>query len=445
MTGFSTIRQLFRGLIKDFRADRISNDVERLVMHSFFTRTDFRVQKYADEKPLALERAFVRSVAGVWSLPSQPPAASDGRLHLHYAEFGKDIWNQYLSDTFHLNLPRVAKDAFRSADGWSGKVSLTVQLVLFYIFLRPLYSRRFHRRKLLIVPDTYVCICNLLRYTERNRITEVFYTAPFEPDANVISFFLMRNGIRVNMLVSGTPLFRYLKEIYCDKLMVTNAYQQEEVKHFASGIQVGSVEICTPFTWKRFITIYEKLHPEPAPNTFAVYTAGVWKRREKGVYFDPEVEQAEQLIFRTLARYANEEDRNMKLKVYMHPVEKKDRRDYEKAIRIYSEGFEPGVISFAAPEEQSDHHFHEENVALLSVSNIVSERLFSGFKIILVLIKEQDFPLPDSPLRKAAAYNEEELFDKIKTFTAMPRKEYFSEVRLGKYCYEPIRKLIAQE
>lgn len=416
---------------------------EEIPAHSFFTRTNFAIRSSETEVWFMPERKILSVLKKVWT--------SDGRdiqnhqsaiLHLHHTSTGGEIWNGFLNDSLGAELPWQAKDKFIFGNSLGSRLSFSFFLLRLLLPLRILYRKKEWKQNLLMLPGFFVTVINLQSYIRHNKINELYYSGVYEPEANLLSFLLMSDGIKVNMALSGTPLFRFTRHLYCNVLLFTNAYQLDEQKVFSDTIRADEIKLLPPFTWRNFIGLYETVPDYDASDKIAVYTSGIWKRREKKIFFDPEAEQKEILILKALDRYLAEVNPKAEVTLYLHPVEKKTPEDFAKAEANYKAYIKSERFFIAPAGQPTDQSFHKADIAVITISNTVFERLFAGYKTLIVPFMSENFPIPDSALNKLAARSENEILEKLIAFSALSRADFFAVNSLQNYCYGPILEKI---
>jgi hypothetical protein len=245
------------------------------------------------------------------------------------------------------------------------------------------------------------------------------------------------------MIVSGTPLFRYLSTILTDQLYLTSMYQLKEVEYYKNTIKAKKVNVLPPINYLELLGHYKSTLLTPfTKGSIGVYTSGIWKRKQEGTYYSPEMERKEFLIFKGLNELLK---RKLITRVlfYFHPLEKFSEEDYQKAIGFYLDFFESGLkprVEFSGRDKNTWNTFNEVDLAVTTVSNTIIDRLFSGYKMLMVPFEEDIFPIKPSGLYNISAFTEEQLVDKTQEFLQMDVGEYFRINKLENYHMEAFER-----
>jgi len=215
----------------------------------------------------------------------------------------------------------------------------------------------------------------------------------------------------------------------------------EECKYFNQTIIIDTVKLFPPLNYRNFINIYKGNNIPPPPLTIGIYTSAIWKRKREGIYFDDKVEKSERLIFSSVDEFISENPL-VKAVVFFHPAEKRTSIDFEKAVFFYSSQVNnKKSFSFADRSLRTDNCFQETDIAVTPVSNTISERLFSGFKVLIVPFENQTFPILNSPFDLISAKTKLELKSKLKLFLSMNNEDYFKINNLNAYLYSSFDKV----
>jgi hypothetical protein len=413
---------------------RKGNSESALVFRSFFSRTNFIRPPGDARRFFACERSLFSAIGNLWK-GGAAAVHGHGPLHLHNSSYGAPVWRAYLhARTGHHFTGSSLVFDFRGGEGIGAKLRLTFALFFLYPLLRILCWNAASRLNALGLPGAFVSAANMRNRMRRGKVRKVYFTGPYDPEANYFSVSLMRAGIEVCLVVSGTPLSRFLDTMVADELLLTNPYQEEELHRFRETIKVTKHSVHPPLTYLSFIHEYKLKERQSPPCTIGIYTSGIWKRKEKGIFFDSQVEAKEKVIFSAVDEFLSG-NKEVNVTVYLHPVEKKEEADYRKAVDHYLGWIgNRARFGFAPAAHRTDHHYHSTDLAVIPVSNTISERLFCGYKVLIVPYGGE-FPFPGSSLYPVSASTKEEIVQKVKELLGIGTADYFARFGLDKYRY----------
>lgn len=351
-------------------------------------------------------------------------------LHVHNSRQGTGTWASFLG-RYGPQRPDISiiKDELIERSAATGRLQKLRYAFALFRMSRHLAGKGCSKLNALMLFDTFLFLCGLHDFVKSNRVHRAVFTGCYEPDSNLASGLLRKRNVPTDMAVSGSPLLWHLKQIVADRLFLTNPYQKEEVAAGVSSTTATEVLVLPSLQSESFLDKYRGERQKG--KGIAVYTSGIWKRKAGGTFFDEGIGRAEEMIFHVLGRVLS--DPTAEIRIYMHPHERRTLADYESAMTHYRNYFDTTErLHFAAMDSRTDQCFDEEDVAICTVSNIVTERLSVGCKVLLVY-PGADFPLTTSGLNMICAKSETEIFSKLTTMLAQSEETYFSVNRLGAY------------
>jgi hypothetical protein len=221
-----------------------------------------------------------------------------------------------------------------------------------------------------------------------------------------------------------------------DEIILTNPYQEEEIKLFNNTIIVSKAQTQPPLTYKNYLSKYNVKEIETKRNTLGVYTSGIWKRKQLNIFYDKQVEKKEEQIIQAIANLVKLKP-ELEIIFFLHPIEKHTIEDYESAKKYYYSllGFTNNIL-FADLQERNDSNFHKADLGIIPISNVIVERLYAGFKVLIVSFNENDFPMKGTSLRKICANETNEIVQKGLELLDISTKQYFSQYNLYKYHFK---------
>lgn len=428
---------LFRHIIRE--AYGRNDTVHAVVFSSFLERTNFYIPKTDPEKSLIYLRkmmAQIRIMMSAKVIPVEKTAA----VHLHNSHDGREIWLNFLKVKF-------PGQQFKSYSLRNLPFNFTflqrVKVILAIVASMPVYwmlllKRRDAKQNLIALPELIDALQRLKNLTSNH--TTAYYTGVYEPESNVISLYLKKQGSKVNFFVSGTPLVLHLKKMFCDTLFVSNAYQKEELPGLSKTLLCNGVEVAGPFSVNDLV--YNS--KEGVSNkTIAVYTSGVWFRKKNGTLVLSDFEIREKKLFEFLDRYVTDSGNKISVLVFCHPKEKSNAGDYEEAKQHYLEGM-VNKAAFIFPEREAEtiRNFNRAELAVVPLSNTLFERLYAGYKTIVVNNENDWFPMKRSALNNVACNTYQNFSVLVKRVLGMSEHDFFLQNGLSDYLSDRIKKEI---
>ncbi|MCA6442051.1 MAG: hypothetical protein IM600_01360 [Bacteroidetes bacterium] len=242
----------------------------------------------------------------------------------------------------------------------------------------------------------------------------------------------MKSKIYVNKIPSEVPLFIYNSTIVADKLSFCFAYQKEEFECFKDTMFVNETQDWCPELIfnapQRFFQARKKVESERFSYDLGFYSSGNWLRKMLG---DAELEtndaENELIIIKKLVEIS--EKNNLNLRVYCHPIEK---RNPEKTMSFYAQ-FKSSSFSLAAFNKSSIEEFDEVNIAVSLLSTLMYERIYFGFKTLLVPLGFDGFPLQNSGLSNICVKSIYDLEGMILKSKSISTKEFFTTKKISNY------------
>lgn len=280
-------------------------------------------------------------------------------------------------------------------------------------------------------------IINLIEILEENKITILFDFANYEVDSNFLYLILKEKGVKVYKVPSPGPLFMHNKNLLTDVLVICSGYHLEETRLYKETI-----------IFKELVQFYPELSDLAIKKNIVAddkkkfivgfYSHASWLReKKKHVDNGLNLLRAEE----SLLKLINEtfENTNYQLLIFLHPREKHKIDETE----AYYKNFLSNIrYEFAPVDKKSTDCYHLCNLALITLSTILFERIFEGHKI---LISKQDivgFPNPNSLLNNICFSNSSELSMLLEENSDIKDHDFFEKYKLSDYMSE---KFISDE
>jgi hypothetical protein len=271
-------------------------------------------------------------------------------------------------------------------------------------------------------------IINFLAIIKREKIEVVYDFANYEVDSNFLFLLLKERGVHVVKVPSPGPLFGHNRNLLADTLVVCSGYQLEEIKLYKETIR-----------YDKLISFYPELAKlEIKPNVsfdkdkFSVigfYSHASWLR-EKHSHSDNGLNLliAEESLLKTIgSAFVNSEFR---LLIFLHPREKKDLEQTKEYYKAFLSNIS---YEFAPFELKSTECYHLCNLALITLSTILFERIFEGYKILISTDGMIGFPHKNSVLSSICFSSANELNELIEINIQKSNEDFFESNHLSSY------------
>lgn len=272
---------------------------------------------------------------------------------------------------------------------------------------------------------------NLINVLESNGVNLIYHFCIYEKDSNINTLLLQSRGIKVNKIPSEVPLGIWNKTIIADKLCLCMGYQYDELKVFKNSVFINEVVMFGPENC--LINIQKYKQPvNTEKGVVGFYSTGAWIRsleNHKDQGYD--MEGSEEMVKRFLRDFcmANPEYRLM---VFLHPRERWDK--YKQAAYLrYREMF--GAINYQLAEENTPSSllFEKADVGVAFLSTIVYERLYYGFKTLIMPVGTPSFPVENSNMKNICLENKDQFDLKLKSSLMMSNTEFFNTNGISHY------------
>lgn len=294
-----------------------------------------------------------------------------------------------------------------------------------------LFSKKKYKYPLLI--QEAIEVCCLISCLKDHDISKIHYFCIYERDANLNAYLLMKNGIYVNKIPSEVPLFFWNKIIVANELSVCFGYQKEEIEAFKQCMFIDKVSVWAPekilSAPERFFKKGRNLSNNSAD--IGYYSSGMWLRQVlNSKFLSDSTVSDEHWLLTSLAEYCNLNKR--KLRIYLHPIEKQRERR-ELVIQHYNQYLRPGQIEFYDMEKASSEDLDHVNLGISLYSTLMFERIYFGFKTVLVPLEMNGFPLAGSGMRNICVTSKDQLTKLLDFNLDLSIEEYFHKNGLQGY------------
>lgn len=295
-----------------------------------------------------------------------------------------------------------------------------------FIFLVSLFSR--NKLHLPLLTLNLVEALNLLFLLRKHEIRKLHFFCIYENDSNLLAHVLMKCGIEINKIPSEVPLQFWNKYVVADTLSLCFHYQEEEFNAFRNGMYVKEILNWIPENSIELEPIYKNTAYHTQKNTIGFYSSAMWLRQKKG-QLDLSAADNEKKLLELLLEFS-ESDPDLKLLIFLHPMEK---REISVTQQYYS-GLS-NRIEFADITKPNSHQFYKADVVVTLFSTLSYERLFWGYKTIVYPLGIKNFPITASAFANVCAKSREELFTKLKDALSVDQENFFRKNELTNYRY----------
>ena len=264
-------------------------------------------------------------------------------------------------------------------------------------------------------------------FISTNNITEFFDFTPFEKDSNALAFLLMEQGVKVTKIPSPGPLMGHHTFMIADDVVLSSAYQMEELPHFQHWY-VKELLHWPPEQYMRYSHCYLNA-PIPPQNTIGFYSHGEWVRRKAGhADFGFGIQENEMFILKSLRTFLKKHA-DFELIIFPHPKERKDS-EFE---RFYTAQLEGVNFRIAPAEMKSSENFFKVTIGVMAYSTLLFERLALGYKTFIGTHFQTLFPIEGSPLKNLCLSDYEVFEMALLLANKETEKEFFNRLGLKNY------------
>lgn len=277
---------------------------------------------------------------------------------------------------------------------------------------------------------------NLLFLVKQLNVKKMYFFCIYEKDANITTLLLQKFNVHVCKIPSEVPIGIWNKTIIADQLYICNGYQYDELEEFQASIFINSTEFWGPETVFENISKYKK-PIETKKLTIGFYSTGAWIRKlENHIDQGFDMEKMEEQVLFAIKDFCRMNSKYT-LKIFLHPREKWQKY-FKLTSERYAKEFEGINFQIIDSEVKSSNSFELVDFGVAFQSTIVYERLYYGFKIILMPSGTANFPIKSSPINNICATSHNDLIDMINKNISLTNIEFFKKNQIkhfAKYLY----------
>lgn len=334
----------------------------------------------------------------------------------------------------YVKRQREAPGWFISKEGLPGKVpsreTLTLVLFALPIILGTFFNSKNRANRAMHI-QIVAELAGLKNVIQEYGIQRLYDFAPYLIDTNWSYVFLKSTLETYIKLPSPGPLSTHHEILLCDELILSSAYQEEEIPHLPN-VQFSTVSKWVPEYAFTYIDRYLSAIEEPHTQTIGYYSHGGWLRRADGHTDDGlNIPEAEEQLLKDLSVFL-EANPSFQLKIFPHPKEKKGGL-IDNTHSFYEQFFKKEQFTLAGAEERTAMAFEQIDIAVAAFSTILYERLFCGYKTLIGNYGMDHFPMKASPLNNICFNDRSSLSEKLLSNSAVNRDEFFVKHGLTRY------------
>lgn len=314
-------------------------------------------------------------------------------------------------------------------------IFLSIPFVVIVFILSQFFK---YKSSLALFVEYSLVISKLIKtLNKNNQIQKIYYFSIYERESNFFSSeIIKRTDIKVFKISSDTPLIFWNKFILCDKLLLCNSYQYDELKSNKIFTQISDIEILGPERSFSYRDLYHEDSSTPS-NTIGFYSTASWVRDKNNAIFQGvDFIKMELKVLKVIKQVVLENKRN-KLFILLHPKENKN--NIKDLKTHYSNILGSDIVfDFLNYNKSTAQLFDKIDLGVSFNSTIIHERLYCGFKSLL-FPNNPDFPLTNSPLANICANTSSELKDLINLSLKITTLNFFKKFDLLSYSFRKIK------
>ncbi len=361
------------------------------------------------------------SAADVWIYDNSP---KDEKLRLQFIEM-------------HSN-DRIGGSVYRETLLYSahfGARLLNLALLfLLFVGLIPIWIFTENKSCTALIFNEFFEITNLVYILKTNGAKSLYFFCIFEKDANLTHLVLNKFGIETRKITSETPLAFWNKIILTDTLILCFEYQTDEAAFFKDTIRYKLKTVWSPETAPSYISKYSSSTHKTTENKNVIgfYSTGNWIKSERGETLESATVLDEENNLKTMLSEYLKLNSSLELKIYLHPKEKSSLALSDTKAH-YQSYFGMQNYSLANLDQPTSFLFDEINIAVSLFSTIVLERIYFGFKTIIMPLSYTNFPIQPSGLYNISVFSQADLFAKIDDNLNLTNGDFFFKYGLQNY------------
>lgn len=274
----------------------------------------------------------------------------------------------------------------------------------------------------------------LLKTLQRYKTNYLYYFSPYEKDANWIALLLKHNSIFCHKIPSSNPVKNAYSCVIADKFSFTAPFQLFEYASLKKNWIVGSFDILPNFGAQNLLNHTIEKKGNASVKSIGIYTRGIWLRKKRGDSFlGVGEDKAEENMLSFIKEFLLSQPEYITVYVLLHPTEKRTPEQYCESVNYYKDFFETINVQFVDAKTPSYELFNQFDLGIASVSSVMFERLFCGYKCLLVPVGITVKLYEDPNLENIIAHTKEDFFSKTSEILNFSNSDYFETFSLKDY------------
>lgn len=312
---------------------------------------------------------------------------------------------------------------------------LSFPLVIFIFIVSQFFK---YRSSLALLLEYPLVVSRLIKVLKNNpQLSKIFYFSIYETESNFLTKEIYNNtNIGVVKISSDTPLFFWNKFILCDKLLLCNYYQYDEIKSGKIIIKNNNIDFLGPENSHLYKNLYNESSTTPL-RSIGFYSTASWVRdKNDSIFQGVDFSKMEKKVLQVLKAVCSN-NKTIDLYIKLHPKEKSYKIEYllNYYKQILGEEVPFKILNY---NNSSADIFDKIDLGVSFNSSIIQERLYCGFKSV-IFPNNPKFPLNNSPLKNICANSTKEFKNLILESLHLSTYEFFKRHNLFPYSFRKIK------
>lgn len=309
-----------------------------------------------------------------------------------YILFSKDysIYKEKLNDHDSIN-SIYSKENLLLEHSFLIKIAMTIFTITTFC-LSQIYILLFKNnlKNISLFSENFLNSYFLINKLLKNKCKKLYFFYTHEPEANLISHFLIKHGVYVVSIPNSNPLFMFNKNLIFSELVITLAYQFHEFNLFYKNKQ------STFWNLPELTNFYNINFSSFQKGSICYYSHASWLRKEFDHNITPFNEVKLEIDFLNYIK-KHQLLRDFSITICLHPKEK-ESEDILLKSKIFYKSMFGEKISFHFSDSRKS--FKDFDLGFGTFSSILFERLHCGYKTLIFNNSIDEFPLNDSRLNQ---------------------------------------------
>ncbi len=310
----------------------------------------------------------------------------------------------------------------------------------FYSLLASIFGNK--TRKLSILATELAETTLLLSYVLKCKTNYLFYFSAFEKDANFVALLMQKHNVYCHKIPSSNPIKNFYAKVIADRFSFTAPFQINEYPSLKSDWIVKDFDMMPNFGFQNLLDKTVETNGPAPVNSIGIFTRGIWLRKLRGDNFLGVGEDAAEFAMLDSIKYFLSNNSNIQtVYILLHPTEKNTEDQYLATKKYYTDFFSGINIQFTDPKLPSYNLFNLFDVGVASLSSVIFERLYCGYKCLLSPIHLKVKLYEDSNLENIIVNSENEFSKKLNEILMLSNEAYFLNYNLKDYRLSTIKNI----